>query len=220
MAAFNPFVTGTVSELPDGRFSYRYEIVNPTDSLHDIYEFALELADSVIVEVAETPVGWDVNAVPGLFDIVWSTEFDYLAPGENGSFRLVSVLPPGSVRTAVTGLHFLDPELDESVEAYYVGPVAYQGDYDVDFDVDGADFLIWQRQYGSIAASSFFGADGNGDGIVNAADYTVWRDNYGHVGTQALAAVPEPASAGLAFLGVASFLGLNRRRRASFSVAV
>lgn len=90
------------------------------------------------------------------------------------------------------------------------------GDFDADGDVDGTDFLVWQRDYGQTARLR---ADDNNDGIVDAADYTIWRDNYGQGGTQALAAVPEPGSAGLVAIGVASVLGLHRRRRASFSVA-
>ncbi len=51
------------------------------------------------------------------------------------------------------------------------------GDYDLDGDVDGNDFLIWQRNFGSSGPA--LPADGNADGSVDAADYTVWRDNYG-----------------------------------------
>ena len=50
------------------------------------------------------------------------------------------------------------------------------GDYDYDGDVDGADFLAWQRSFGS---SFDLQADGNQNGIVDAADFTIWRDNYG-----------------------------------------
>jgi hypothetical protein len=51
-----------------------------------------------------------------------------------------------------------------------------KGDYDLDGDVDGGDFLVWQRSYGS---SFFLQADGNDDHKVDAADLAIWRDNFG-----------------------------------------
>jgi glucose/arabinose dehydrogenase len=56
----------------------------------------------------------------------------------------------------------------------YVNPLA--GDYDIDGDVDQADYGVWVASYGS---NLLLAADGNRDGVVDAADYTVWRDNLG-----------------------------------------
>jgi hypothetical protein len=53
------------------------------------------------------------------------------------------------------------------------------GDYDRDDDVDGFDFLLWQRQLGSPASPSGSGSDGNGNGAVESGDLAVWRENYG-----------------------------------------
>ncbi len=58
------------------------------------------------------------------------------------------------------------------------------GDFDDDGDVDGADFLDWQRQFGS-TVTAFSGADGNGNGMVDAADYVIWRKNFSDGGTAA-----------------------------------
>ncbi len=91
---------------------------------------------------------------------------------------------------------------------------ASPGDFDADGDVDGRDFLVWQRDSGQTARLR---ADDNNDGLVDAADLEIWQDNYGQGGTQALVAVPEPTSAGLAAIAITSFLGLNRRL-ALFSV--
>ena len=54
---------------------------------------------------------------------------------------------------------------------------ALPGDYDMDSDVDGADFLKWQQDYGLTGEGLM--SDGNENGIVDAADYTIWRDNFG-----------------------------------------
>ena len=82
---------------------------------------------------------------------------------------------------AVTGHH--SPEL---VVDYT--PNLTAGDFDEDFDVDGADFLKWQR--GEVSAPPA------------AADLANWQTNYG-AGSSALlaASVPEPSSGVLLLLG-------------------
>jgi len=51
-----------------------------------------------------------------------------------------------------------------------------QGDYDFDGDVDGNDFLMWQRTFGNTASPRL--SDGNCNGVVDAADYVIWRDRF------------------------------------------
>ncbi len=56
---------------------------------------------------------------------------------------------------------------------------ALPGDYDSDQDVDGADFLAWQRGLGVAATPAGSGADGNANGAVDGFDLGVWRANFG-----------------------------------------
>lgn len=74
------------------------------------------------------------------------------------------------------------------------------GDFDGDSDVDGADFLAWQKGY---------------PGTFTAGDLADWQGNYG-TGTAvaAVGAVPEPAAVVLALGGVL-MLAATRARRAS-----
>ena len=74
------------------------------------------------------------------------------------------------------------------------------GDFDVDGDVDGADFLRWQRAFGT---------------LYNGNDLTDWETNYGMVDplSAAWSAVPEPNS--LALLCLGALLVGNTFRRAT-----
>jgi hypothetical protein len=78
---------------------------------------------------------------------------------------------------------------DEVLAAVSVAPPGTPGDFDDDDDVDGRDFLIWQR-------------GGSPGGVGDADDLADWQEFYG---TQppltAVTAVPEPAS--LAMLALA-----------------
>ena len=73
-------------------------------------------------------------------------------------------------------------------------------DFDSDGDVDGKDFLIWQRGYGSGTTPAQ--GDANGSGTVTGADLTVWQDQYGGTGGLAAIAVPEPTNAALLTLAL------------------
>ena len=86
------------------------------------------------------------------------------------------------------------------------------GDFDGDDDVDGADFLTWQREVGAGLASP---ANLNGDNVVDGADLGLWRDSFGE--SIAVAAslpgsqgVPEPGT--VVLVSIAALLGLVHRR--------
>ena len=117
----------------------------------------------------------------------------------NGTLRVYDTIS----RSFVTGLNG-DPNSDTIVNvgtfsafAGFTGSVSVPGDFDGDFDVDGNDFLEWQR------------TDGTPPGLA------AWNANYGTgvaAGAAAAAsAVPEPSSAALA--AIAATLWMRRRKR-------
>ncbi len=147
---------------------------------------------------------------------------------------------PDSLAVLVDGVSVLelnDPALVPSVPMYanftrYSNPSASfeidfinvgtsattAGDYDRDGDVDGKDFLGWQRQFGDNVAPPGSGADGNSDGTVNTADYVVWQDNFGAgAGTlsSSITHAPEAGTVGL-LLSAGAALSFFRLRRQQF----
>jgi hypothetical protein len=94
------------------------------------------------------------------------------------------------------------------------------GDYNGDGKADGADFLAWQRGFGSNVTPGT-GADGSNNGVIDAADLTIWKNNFGSTVAATggvAAAVPEPAGLATMLIAAISLIGvprLGRRHHAS-----
>jgi autotransporter-associated beta strand protein len=91
-------------------------------------------------------------------------------------------------------------------------PTMADADFDGDDDVDGNDFLIWQRGLGTAGGQAQGNA--NGDATIDAADLAIWTSQFGAGGAVgAVAAIPEPAAATLALLAAsAAWLASQRRK--------
>jgi hypothetical protein len=90
------------------------------------------------------------------------------------------------------------------------------GDFDKNGVVDGADFLLWQREFGATGAS--LAADANHDNRVNAADLSLWQAHFGETTAGALPSIqqiPESPTYALALWALAGN-SLWRRSRASY----
>jgi hypothetical protein len=68
-------------------------------------------------------------------------------------------------------------------------------DFDGDGDVDGRDFLAWQRGFGITSGAQLEQGDANGDGAVNAADLEFWSAQYGDTSSPLTTlSIPEPST--------------------------
>jgi hypothetical protein len=105
--------------------------------------------------------------------------------GEDSSLEFLYTLSSGVTVVGLVEFVFSPP-----------GPLA---DFDQDQDVDGADFLRWQRGLGTASAQKSDG-DADGNGAVDGVDLSIWRQELLSAGGAAAAiAAPEPGSALLAW---------------------
>ncbi|WP_428304152.1 matrixin family metalloprotease [Lacipirellula sp.] len=87
------------------------------------------------------------------------------------------------------------------------------GDFDGDGVVDGDDFLVWQRAFGT--SGTGLAADGNNDGQVDALDLAIFKQHFGESLGNVIAltaAVPEPAAATLLFFAATMFVPRKAKR--------
>lgn len=89
---------------------------------------------------------------------------------------------------------------------------ALNADFDEDGDIDGKDFLAWQRGLGLGAGAELSDGDANGDGVVNGLDLSIWTSQFGE-GPTGLS-IPEPITLALSMV-IFSAACLPWKRRAT-----
>ncbi|QEG36441.1 dockerin type I domain-containing protein [Bythopirellula goksoeyrii] len=110
-----------------------------------------------------------------------------------------------------SGLAWDDSNLLTSGVLSVVASVVENADFDEDGEVDGRDFLIWQRGFGS--AGSLATGDANNDGSVDAIDLGIWQNQYGtSVALASAHAVPEPVGLTLLLCALGAFFQLRSDR--------
>jgi hypothetical protein len=123
------------------------------------------------------------NAGSGLIDSIEIVMF------ENGSGS--GVPGAGSVATGEREFFFNNLAVTNATET---------GDFDSNGVVDGEDFLIWQRQFGTSGPD----ADGNSDGFVDGMDLGIWKMKFETAVSTTALAVPECTSGWLVIIAVLS----------------
>jgi hypothetical protein len=93
------------------------------------------------------------------------------------------------------------------------------GDFNLDGQVDGSDYVVWRKNFGRTGAN-FLQGDATFDGTIGNDDLALWRAGFGFVrqplGSPAsgvlFTAVPEPAALWLTLVGFVWAIGVARQR--------
>ena len=95
--------------------------------------------------------------------------------------------------------------------AFEVLAPSFDGDFDFDNDVDGVDFLTWQRGFGN--GTTFAEGDANRSRNIDSADLALWQGEYGSSTVTVVTQVPEPGSLVLLLgMGVLRSSSVRRKR--------
>jgi hypothetical protein len=153
---------------------------------HQLIESYL-LGDSTIAQGAEVTLG---NA------------FDFDRTGVQQDLQFFYHLAGGGAFLTAGDVQYISPVID--------------ADFDNDGDVDGRDFLRWQRGVGLSGSATNAQGDADGDLDVDRQDLAAWESRFGTSGNAAasLSVVPEPGGVGLVVLTLVALTGHGRRPRA------
>lgn len=112
---------------------------------------------------------------------------DLIGGFEYARFYDVGELPPDLMNIDLTNT-FAVPD---SALLELLTPVYLAGDFDLDGDVDGADFVAWQTNFPAASAATRASGDADGDGDVDGGDFAAWQASFA-ADPSAAAPVPEP----------------------------
>ena len=114
------------------------------------------------------------------------------------SANITAAAPPSGLYAAI----FVD------VNGTQLGVGSLPGDFDNDGDVDGEDFLVWQRNVGNPAGTLLNDTAG---GAIGVAQLNLWKSNLAPSLAPSSAAVPEPTAWALALTAAVTFRRRSRR---------
>jgi hypothetical protein len=126
-----------------------------------------------------------------------------LIPRQTGPFTFVVSHGVGAIKGIL-----MEYDITYDITSATGGDADFNGD-DV---VDGADFLIWQRNVDKTTGATQSQGNANPavDGAVNGEDLAIWKSQFGSAAAAAQA-VPEPAGAVLLVAGAVAALAGRRR---------
>ena len=204
--------TGTYSGTGTNRFEGDF---TPGASPADIaFAGDIVLAESANLEIELAGNGgvpgidFDHLNITGTMDLAGTLQISLLGgyvPSLGDSFSILSAGSRNGMFSSLLGTNLggglrFDVLYSPSDVTLQVVSTGLAGDFDLDGDVDGADFLMWQRAESPNAGS--------------ASDLANWQANFGQTGSAPLAAVttvPEPSGTMLLLIAVACGF-LSRRR--------
>lgn len=135
---------------------------------------------------------------------------------------LMDTVPAGAVEARLVFV-FSQPELDSG--AIHIDDISFENldlepdaDANSDGDVDGADFLTWQRGLGASDGTSVAIGDFDYDGVVADGDLAAWEASFADQSEVAAVGVPEPTSGMLIALAIIVFFKTTNWDRETFAI--
>jgi hypothetical protein len=203
-------------EIPDGSTAAELSIilawnVEVTDSnAGDTFSGVLQPLANLDLTLCNSTVACDINTnIDMSKSTVDNVEHIYIGPGQGvdqlgpGTYTLKVSSDVSNLKDRDFGLAWRTNTLFDVVSA----------DFDEDGDVDGSDFLAWQRGYGTLLGATHADGDADGDRDVDRDDLTHLQASFGPPpALPAIAAVPEPGALGLALLVTLALWGSRRSR--------
>ena len=215
VVTFNGFVSGGANFSGNGGLTVLFEGgYSPGDSAADVgLDGNLVFGDNntLFVELGGLTPGTDSDrlvvtdsvTLGGVLDVSLISQF---TPSLGRTFEIINV--GGSLTGAFSGLSqaalvgnfggtnlFINYAGGDGNDVWLAATLA--GDFDLDFDVDGVDFLKWQRS--------------ESPNPLSQSDLQHWEMNYGSIVSSLAAAVPEPNSLLIAVMAGFGSLSFMRR---------
>jgi hypothetical protein len=179
------------------------------DDLGDSVDIPFNAGTEVVIEL--DVIGDQLNGY------VWAAD----DPAGKPELPQITYTDATYTTAGLAGLGFAEDDDGTSVfyryaaaqETPFIDSDPSNGDYDGDGDVDGADFLTWQRGLGLTGQPDATTGDSDDDGDVDAADLALWQSHFGGApAVAAVGAIPEPASLALLAAGAMAICGIRWRR--------
>jgi hypothetical protein len=215
------YVGTNAPETAVGSHGWDYQTILPGSGNELKYKFSI--AEGSIAPELSILLTWNVNVSSGfgsqtlanmdltLTDSLGQIVDQSLSTVDNVEHIYLTNLAAGDYTLSINSDTIRDFGLAWRMSTLYDTPSA---DFDQDGDVDGRDFLAWQRGFGTLINATLDQGDANGDGAVDADDLMIFHDQFGPVVVDPPASfyvVPEPGSAVLIGSGIVMFF-LARRR--------
>jgi hypothetical protein len=215
------YVGTNAPETAVGSHGWDYQTILP-GSEHEL-KYRFSIAEGSTAPELSILLTWNVNVSSGfgsqtlanmdlrLTDSLGQIVDQSLSTVDNVEHIYLTNLAAGDYTLSISSDTIRDFGLAWRMSTLYDTPSA---DFDQDGDVDGRDFLAWQRGFGTLINATLDQGDANGDGAVNADDLMILHDQFGPVVVDPPASfyvVPEPGSAVLIGSGIVMFF-LARRR--------
>ncbi len=223
------------SPTPVASYGWDYnEVANNTDRYYEI-----EIPDGTIALDFSVILTWNVDVNPAAFNseslanlsltltnvtdpnspvvedqsdsMVDNVEHIYIGQGQ-----AVEYLAPGTYTLEVSGGMAQDYGIAWRTSTLFgddPNNLTPSADFDEDGDVDGIDFLTWQRGSGALLGALHGDGDADGDGDVDDDDLAIFDASYGSLPLVAsVVGVPEPGAMAMAAIVVLMCLLSHRQK--------